>query len=328
MQGLYNEGELMIQPAKRFMDSDICAVHDDECSIEVKGTLSTEEVRRVVANPQDVPDEERDHVFNIRMNIDGYGLYCLGKTPELRMIADWGATGAVIINHPAEFEKRLLCAVEQEFPGARSYFADVTYLDPYSPPSGIPNVATTKHFRTQPRMRPRSRVKLATALCVFMAQADADIIWGTSEQSMTAFLETYTSFSSDQVQPIYLRPAIIAVKAGNPKGITGFDDLLADGVKIVVTEGAGVGNTSGTGVWEDIAGRTGQPGRCCGHAPQHCGVRARVGRQLQGVHRYGRGCLDHLAGLDRAQSRRIEAVSLSEDRAIWRDLNVAIGAGC
>lgn len=147
MQGLYNEGELMIQPAKRFMDSDICAVHDDECSIEVKGTLSTEEVRRVVANPQDVPDEERDHVFNIRMNIDGYGLYCLGKTPELRMIADWGATGAVIINHPAEFEKRLLCAVEQEFPGARSYFADVTYLDPYSPPSGIPNVATTKHFR-------------------------------------------------------------------------------------------------------------------------------------------------------------------------------------
>ena len=147
MQSLYNEGELMIQPAKRFMDSDICAVQDDECSIEVKGILSSEEVRRVVANPQDVPDEERDHVFNIRMNIDGYGLYCLGKTPELRMIADWGATGAVIIDHPAEFEKRLLCAVEQELPGARSYFADVSYLDPYSPPSGIPNVATTKHFR-------------------------------------------------------------------------------------------------------------------------------------------------------------------------------------
>ncbi|MGI3163904.1 hypothetical protein [Pseudooceanicola sp. 200-1SW] len=147
MQGLYNEGELMIQPAKRFMDSDIFAVQDDECSIEVKGILSTEEVRRVVANPQDVPDEERDHVINIRLNIDGYGLYCLGKTPELRMIADWGATGAVIINHPAEFEKRLLCAVGQQFPGARSYFADVNYLDPYFPPPGVPNVAKTKHFR-------------------------------------------------------------------------------------------------------------------------------------------------------------------------------------
>ena len=147
MLDLYNQGELMIQPAKRFMDSDICAVQDDECSIEVKGILSTEEVRRVVANPQDVPDEERDHVFHIRLNIDGYGLYCMGKTPELRMIADWGATGAVVINDPAEFERRLLHAVNKEFPGARSYFADVTYLDPYSPPSGIPNVATTKHFR-------------------------------------------------------------------------------------------------------------------------------------------------------------------------------------
>lgn len=147
MLGLYNQGELMIQPAKRFMDSDICAVQDDECSIEVKGILSTEEVRRVVANPQDVPDEERDHVFHIRLNIDGYGLYCMGKTPELRMIADWGATGAVVINDPAEFERRLLHAVNKEFPGTRSYFADVTYLDPYSPPSGIPNVATTKHFR-------------------------------------------------------------------------------------------------------------------------------------------------------------------------------------
>ncbi|MBY5974505.1 hypothetical protein KUV28_19275 [Ferrimonas balearica] len=147
MQGLYDEGELMIQPAKRFMDSDIFAVQDDECSLEVNGILSTEEFRRVVVNPQDVPDGESDYVFNIRFNIDGYGLYCLGKTPELRMIADWGATGAVIINHPSEFEKRLICAVEQEFPGARCCFKDVTYLDPYFAPSCLPNVATTKHFR-------------------------------------------------------------------------------------------------------------------------------------------------------------------------------------
>ena len=90
------------------------------------------------------------------------------------------------------------------------------------------------------------------------AQADADIIWGTSEQSMTAFLETYRSFKSEQVDPVYIRPAIIAVKKGNPKGIKGFDDLLADGVRIVVTEGAGVANTSGTGVWEDVAGRLGK----------------------------------------------------------------------
>ena len=89
------------------------------------------------------------------------------------------------------------------------------------------------------------------------AQADADILWGTAEQAMTAFLLTYPAFDHDAVEPIYLRPAIIAVKAGNPKGIESFEDLLADGISIVVTEGAGVYNTSGTGVWEDVAGRLG-----------------------------------------------------------------------
>lgn len=58
------------------------------------------------------------------------------------------------------------------------------------------------------------------------AQADADILWGTSEQSMTAFLETYKTFSSEQVEPIYVRPTIIAVKKGNPKKIERFEDLL------------------------------------------------------------------------------------------------------
>jgi accessory colonization factor AcfC len=38
------------------------------------------------------------------------------------------------------------------------------------------------------------------------AQVDADIIWGTSEQSMTAFLQSFPSFPSKDVVPIYLRP--------------------------------------------------------------------------------------------------------------------------
>jgi len=43
------------------------------------------------------------------------------------------------------------------------------------------------------------------------------MLWGTSEQSMTAFLETYKTFDSAKVEPIYIRPAVIAVKKGNPK---------------------------------------------------------------------------------------------------------------
>lgn len=87
------------------------------------------------------------------------------------------------------------------------------------------------------------------------AKANADIIWGTSEQSMTAFLDTYNEFDSIDVKPIYLRRAVIAVQKGNPKGITGIKDLLKPGMKIIVTEGGNGYNTSGTGVWEDVAGR-------------------------------------------------------------------------
>lgn len=89
------------------------------------------------------------------------------------------------------------------------------------------------------------------------AKRNADIIWGTSEQSMTAFLQTYKEFNSAEVEPLYIRRAVITVQKGNPKQIRGFADLLKPGVRIVVTEGSGVSNTSGTGVWEDIAGRLG-----------------------------------------------------------------------
>ena len=141
---------------------------------------------------------------------------------------------------------------------------------------------------------------------------------------MTAFLETYTSFSSDQVQPIYLRPAIIAVKAGNPKGITGFDDLLADGVKIVVTEGAGVGNTSGTGVWEDIAGRTGNLDDVVGMRRNIVAFEHGSGASFKAFTDLDADAWITWPDWTARNPDVIEAVSLSEDRAIWRDLNVAI----
>ncbi|MEM9355202.1 MAG: substrate-binding domain-containing protein [Pseudomonadota bacterium] len=90
------------------------------------------------------------------------------------------------------------------------------------------------------------------------AQRSADLLFGSSEQSMTAFLETYGGFASADVRPVFIRRAVIAVQKGNPKNIQGFEDLVKPGVRVVVTEGAGVYNTSGTGVWEDVAGRLGR----------------------------------------------------------------------
>ncbi|WP_265095026.1 substrate-binding domain-containing protein [Vibrio cholerae] len=58
------------------------------------------------------------------------------------------------------------------------------------------------------------------------AQKNADLLFGSSEQSMSAFAETYPFITHQDVEPIYLRRAVIAVAKGNPKGIRGIQDLL------------------------------------------------------------------------------------------------------
>ncbi len=141
---------------------------------------------------------------------------------------------------------------------------------------------------------------------------------------MTAFLQSFPGFPSKDVIPIYLRPAIIAVKAGNPRRIQGFDDLLQPGIRIVVTEGSGVANTSGTGVWEDMAGRLGR---------------------LEDVKRFRRNIVAFSTGsgagfkafrdLDADawitwpewtvdNPRILEAIPVASERNIWRDLTVAL----
>ncbi|SFK09851.1 substrate-binding domain-containing protein [Celeribacter neptunius] len=156
-----------------------------------------------------------------------------------------------------------------------------------------------------------------------MAQADADILWGTSEQSMTAFLETYKTFSSDQVEPIYIRPTIIAVKQGNPKGIKGFDDLLAPGMKIVVTEGAGVYNTSGTGAWEDVAGRLGNLGDVTAFRKNITAFAKGSGASYRA---FGEQDADAWITWPNwpATKDDLEQIDLAPERTVWRDVNVAL----
>lgn len=46
------------------------------------------------------------------------------------------------------------------------------------------------------------------------------------------------------------------MQKGNPLKVKNLKDLATRNVRIVVPEGAGKSNTSGTGVWEDMIGRT------------------------------------------------------------------------
>ena len=155
-----------------------------------------------------------------------------------------------------------------------------------------------------------------------VAQANADIIWGTAEHAMTAFLQTYTAFAPEAVEPIYMRPAAIAVQKGNPKNIRGVADLLKPGMRIVVVEGAGVYNTSGTAVWEDVVGRLGR---------------------LEDVKRFRNNIIDYALGSGAGfrafkeqqadacitwnywgitQPDAVDLVAIEPERAIYRDLTV------
>ena len=85
------------------------------------------------------------------------------------------------------------------------------------------------------------------------AKQDADIVFSGAENMMTDFAKALPgAFNLVDAQPMYLRPVAILVRPGNPKKIRGFRDLLAPGVKVLTVAGAGQ-----TGLWEDVAGRTG-----------------------------------------------------------------------
>ena len=88
---------------------------------------------------------------------------------------------------------------------------------------------------------------------VDQAKVDADIFYSGSEAMMSdleiTFLDQIVKLS---VEPLYLRPAAILVRDGNPKHIKGFKDLANSNIKVLVTHGAGQ-----VGMWEDIVGRTG-----------------------------------------------------------------------
>ena len=86
------------------------------------------------------------------------------------------------------------------------------------------------------------------------AKDNADIVFSGSETMMTDFVTAMGDrIDPTSVQPLYLRPSVILVRPGNPRGIGGLDDLMRPGHRVLVVNGAGQ-----NGLWEDMAGRTGE----------------------------------------------------------------------
>lgn len=88
---------------------------------------------------------------------------------------------------------------------------------------------------------------------VDQAKGNADIVFSGAENMMSDFAKALPgAFDLADAEPLYLRPVAILVRPGNPRHITGFRDLLKPGMKVMAVAGAGQ-----IGLWEDVAGRTG-----------------------------------------------------------------------
>lgn len=104
--------------------------------------------------------------------------------------------------------------------------------------------------------RTKTRVEVVagpTPQWVEKARGDADVVFSGAENMMSDFARALPgAFDLHEAEPLFLRPAAILVRPGNPKNIRGFRDLLKPGVRTLTVAGAGQ-----TGLWEDVAGRTG-----------------------------------------------------------------------
>jgi len=158
------------------------------------------------------------------------------------------------------------------------------------------------------------------------AKKNADILFGASEQSALAITRDHQDrFSEKNIEPLYLRKSILLVKKGNPKNIRGVEDLARPGIGIVVNDGGGTSNTSGTGVWEDIAGRKGNIETVAGIRKNIIVFAPNSGTARKALETM-KGADVWITWADWAISNPGigDVVEISPDYAIWRDMNINV----
>lgn len=156
------------------------------------------------------------------------------------------------------------------------------------------------------------------------AQQRADIIFSASEQSMTAYLENYPFVTHKDVVPMFIHPAVIVVEKGNPNNIKSFEDLIKQPVKIVVTEGKGTYNTSGTGLWEDIAGRLGSLDDIKQVRSHIVAYEQGSGAAFKSFQQLKADAWITWSDWAIANADKVDMVIIEPERRIYRDFNMAI----
>jgi accessory colonization factor AcfC len=85
------------------------------------------------------------------------------------------------------------------------------------------------------------------------AGKDADVVFSGAEYMLTELERRRPGFLDPATRrSLWMRPAAILVRRGNPRRIAGLADLARPGVRLLDVNGAGQ-----LGLWEDLAGRVG-----------------------------------------------------------------------
>lgn len=153
------------------------------------------------------------------------------------------------MNHPLKMLSLFACALWLAAAPVRAQDA-INVYGPGGPASAMQEAAKafgdTNNVKVNVTAGP-------TAQWVEKARQDAEVLFSGAENMFTDFAKALPgAFELKDAYPLYLRPVAILVRPGNPKKIRGFRDLLAANVKVLTVAGAGQ-----TGLWEDVAGRTG-----------------------------------------------------------------------
>lgn len=143
----------------------------------------------------------------------------------------------------------LLCAAALAFPTA----ANAEVLHVYGPGGPAPAMMeAAKVYRAKTGTEVRV-VAGPTKEWIGRAKTDADLVYSGAENMMTDFVRDMEGRIDEKtIDPLYLRESSILVRPGNPRRFRGLRDLTAPGRKVIVVQGSGQ-----AGLWEDMAGRTG-----------------------------------------------------------------------
>jgi hypothetical protein len=147
MEDLFHKGCLRIQPASYYTRKDLNgAVRDDERRLPLSFALARDDIKKIVMNPQDVPevtpDQRVDVVFESPAD---YWMYCLTASVEPRLFVDFEADACVIIRDREQFAERLRRAAEI-LGGANCQVGPVEYVDPLLPKRAEIFLPMAKHF--------------------------------------------------------------------------------------------------------------------------------------------------------------------------------------